>query len=227
MAGGGAGALTWTIYVPQDRHRADQRSRRRVLDLASAPVLVSPEAPSTGGSCPTAPGRAMSCAVEIEGYLDALSVVAVVPPGPPRRARAPRAQDDARPTSPSSRTALVRARPTVTAASAGRRRPASGAGRTVPRRVATAAPRIGPGPRPRGPGARPAASAPRERGRDGDRERPPGRGPPGGPPRAPPRPAPPPVDRKPKPKRLRPGKVHRTRCSSRCPRSSGSSPSRS
>src|ERR687898_132375 len=130
---------------------------------------------------------------EIEAYLDGLSVIAVSPP------RAPRAD----PNRLEIRGAGASDVPLVTTTLARTRPSERGA-----RRRGERSDRADRGDRERGPGDR-------ERGR-GDRERGPGDG--RRPARdrqegrheRPARPTPPPVENKPKPKRLRPGKTHRT-----------------
>src|ERR687897_2607014 len=144
---------------------------------------------------------------EIEAYLDGLSVIAVSPP------RAPRAD----PNRLEIRGAGASDVPLVTTTLA-RTRPAErGARRRGERsdRADRGDRERGPGDRERGRGDRERGRGDRERGR-GDRERGPGDG--RRPARdrqegrheRPARPTPPPVENKPKPKRLRPGKTHRT-----------------
>src|ERR687897_77635 len=137
---------------------------------------------------------------EIEAYLDGLSIVAVSPP------RAPRAE----PNRLEIRGAGASDVPLVTTTLA-RTRP----GERGARRRGERSDRADRGDRDRGPGDRDRGRGDRERGR-GDRERGPGDG--RRPARdrqegrheRPARPTPPPVENKPKPKRLRPGKTHRT-----------------
>src|ERR687892_547177 len=136
---------------------------------------------------------------EIDGYLDQMSVVAVLPPKAPRR-EPERLELRGGTDRPLVTTTLVRERP-------GERRPRDRGERRE---------RDGRGDRREDAGRRERAD--RDRGRS-DRE---GRRP-GGPGRdrpardrqearheRPARPSPPPVESRPKPKRLRPGKAHRT-----------------
>ena len=144
---------------------------------------------------------------EIEAYLDGLSVIAVSPP------RAPRAD----PNRLEIRGAGASDVPLVTTTLARTRSAERGARRRGERsdRADRGDRDRGPGDRERGRGDRERGRGDRERGR-GDRERGPGDG--RRPARdrqegrheRPARPTPPPVENKPKPKRLRPGKTHRT-----------------
>src|SRR5918995_374590 len=151
---------------------------------------------------------------EIEAYLDGLSVIAVSPPRAPRadpnrlEIRGTGASD-----APLVTTTLARTRPGE--------RPARRRGERSDRADRGDRDR-GPGDRDRGRGDRERGRGDRERGRGdrergrGDRERGPGDG--RRPARdrqegrheRPARPTPPPVENKPKPKRLRPRKTHRT-----------------
>jgi hypothetical protein len=138
---------------------------------------------------------------EIDGYLDQMSVVAILPPRAPRREPERLELHGAGSDRPLVTTTLVRER------SDDRRPP----GRRGDRRERTE--RGGRGDR--GDRERREGPGRRERGeRDRGRSERDGRRPAGarqeGRHERPERPAPPPIESKPKPKRLRPGKVHRT-----------------
>jgi hypothetical protein len=139
---------------------------------------------------------------EIDGYLDRMSVVAILPPRAPRREperleiRGGGATDR-----PLVTTTLVRERP-------GERRP-RGRGERRDRDVRDErGERVARGPRRDGTGRRERGE--REGGRPDRESRRPARARQEGRHERPERPAPPPVESKPKAKRLRPGKVHRT-----------------
>jgi hypothetical protein len=146
---------------------------------------------------------------EIDGYLDRMSVVAILPPRAPRRQPERLELNSAGGDRPLVTTTLVRER-------SDERRPQ---GRRGDRRErGDRGDRRERGDRGDGPGRRERGE--RERGdrERGDREhgradrdsRRQARARPDGRHERPERPAPPPVDAKPKPKRLRPGKAHRT-----------------
>src|ERR671910_676676 len=137
---------------------------------------------------------------EIEAYLDGLSVIAVSPPRAPRadpnrlEIRGTGASD-----APLVTTTLARTRPGE--------RPARRRGERSDRADRGDRDR-GPGDRERGRGDRDRGPGDRERGRGGGRR--PARDRQEGRHERPSRPAPPPVETKPKPKRLRPGRTHRS-----------------
>jgi hypothetical protein len=138
---------------------------------------------------------------EIDGYLDQMSVVAILPPRAPRREPERLELHGAGSDRPLVTTTLVRER------SDDRRPPARRGDR---RERGERTERGGRGDRERreGPGRRERGE--RDRGRsERDGRRPAGARQEGRHER-PERPAPPPIEAKPKPKRLRPGKVHRT-----------------
>jgi hypothetical protein len=137
---------------------------------------------------------------EIDGYLDQMSVVAILPPRAPRREPERLELHGAGSDRPLVTTTLVRER------SDDRRPPARRGDR---RERGERTERGGRGDRERreGPGRRERGE--RDRGRsERDGRRPAARQ--EGRHERPERPAPPPIEAKPKPKRLRPGKVHRT-----------------
>jgi hypothetical protein len=140
---------------------------------------------------------------EIDGYLDRMSVVAILPPRAPRREPERLELQSAGGERPLVTTTLVRERSDDRRAK-GRRGDRRERGER-PERGGRDDRREGPGRRERGE---------RDRGRSDRDGRRPARvrqeGPREGHHERPERPAPPPVESKPKPKRLRPGKVHRT-----------------
>ncbi|HET6663870.1 MAG TPA: hypothetical protein VFG94_06415 [Acidimicrobiales bacterium] len=139
---------------------------------------------------------------EIDGYLDQMSVVAVLPPRAPRREPERLELHSAGGDRPLVTTTLVEER-------TGDRRPQ---GRRGDRRErgdrSDRADRGDRGDRRDGAGRRDRGD--RERGRSDRDGRRPARGPREARHERPERPAPQPIESKPKPKRLRPGKVHRT-----------------
>jgi hypothetical protein len=136
---------------------------------------------------------------EIDGYLDQMSVVAVLPPRAPRREPERLELHSVGSDRPPVTTTLVRER-------TDERRPQ---GRRGDRRERDdRSERAGRGDRREGPGRRERGD--RERGRTDRDSRRPSRARQEGHHERPDRPAPPPVESKPKPKRLRPGKAHRT-----------------
>jgi hypothetical protein len=139
---------------------------------------------------------------EIDGYLDRMSVVAVLPPRAPRREPERLELHGGGSDRPLVTTTLVRER-TDERRAPGRRGDRRERGDRSDRggRGDRGERREGTGRRERGEGER--GRSDRDRGRPA-RARSEGR------PQRPERPAPPPVEAKPKPKRLRPGKVHRT-----------------
>jgi hypothetical protein len=138
---------------------------------------------------------------EIDGYLDQMSVVAILPPRAPRREPERLELHGAGSDRPLVTTTLVRER------SDDRRPPARRGDR---RERGERTERGGRGDRERreGPGRRERGE--RDRGRSERDGRRPAGARQGGRHERPERPAPPPIEAKPKPKRLRPGKVHRT-----------------
>ena len=124
---------------------------------------------------------------EVEGFLDGLSVVAVLPP------RAPRSEPERIEIKPAS-TDQPLVTTTLAPKRSGERGRRNDRGRDGDRRGGRDGRDSGPGRGERRGGG----------GRDRDRDRQDARH------ERPSRPAPPPVDEKPKPKRLRPGKAHRT-----------------
>jgi hypothetical protein len=135
---------------------------------------------------------------EVEGFLDGLSVVAVLPP------RAPRNEPE-RLELKTSRSDQPLVTSTVAPKRSGERSPRNDRGRDGRDRREGRDGRDGREGRDGGE-ARRERRGPRDRDRDRDR----GRDRSAGRHERPARPAPPPVEAKPKPKRLRPGKAHRT-----------------
>ena len=139
---------------------------------------------------------------EIDGYLDRMSVVAILPPRTPRREPERLELHSAGGDRPLVTTTLVRER-SDERRSQGRRGDRRERGERGERGA-----RGDRGERREGPGRRERGD--RERGRADRDGRRPARARQDGRHERPERPAPPPVEAKPKPKRLRPGKAHRT-----------------
>jgi hypothetical protein len=139
---------------------------------------------------------------EIDGYLDRMSVVAVLPPRAPRREPDRLELRSAGSDRPLVTTTLVRER------SDERRAPGRRGDRRERGDRSERGDRGERGERREGTGRRERGD--RERGRSDRDSRRPARARPEGRHERPERPAPPPVESKPKAKRLRPGKVHRT-----------------
>ncbi len=141
---------------------------------------------------------------EIDGYLDRMSVVAILPPRAPRRQPERLELHSARGDRPLVTTTLVRER-SDERRSQGRRGDRRERGERGERGRGDRGDR---GDRREGPGRREPGE--RERGRADRDGRRPTRARQDGRHERPERPAPPPVEAKPKPKRLRPGKAYRT-----------------
>jgi hypothetical protein len=138
---------------------------------------------------------------EIDGYLDQMSVVAILPPRAPRREPERLELRRAGSDRPLVTTTLVRER-------SDDRRPRERGGDRRQRGERTE--RGGRGDRERRDGPGRGERGDRDRGRSERDGRRPARARQEGRHERPERPAPPPIETKPKPKRLRPGKVHRT-----------------